>query len=173
MERGAWQVTVHRTTKCWTHPTPWSAAVHGVTKSQTWLSDWTELKQLNMHPPHLFFSRSVMSDILQPHRLQHTMGSVVCSIFPRSLLKLMSFSWWCHPTVSSSVASFSSWSQSFPASGSLPVSQLFASGGQSIRTSVSVSVLPVNIQDWFPLGLTGLVSLQSEGLSRGAKVLVH
>ena len=113
MERGAWQVTVHRTTKCWTHPTPWSAAVHGVTKSQTWLSDWTELKQLNMHPPHLFFSRSVMSDILQPHRLQHTMGSVVCSIFPRSLLKLMSFSWWCHPTVSSSVASFSSWSQSF------------------------------------------------------------
>ena len=73
---------------------------------------------------------------------------------------------WCHPTISSSVIPFFSCLQSFPASGSLPVSQLFASGGQSIRTSVSVSVLPVNIQGWFPLGLTGLISLQSKGLSR-------
>ena len=73
---------------------------------------------------------------------------------------------WCHPTISSSVIPFSSCLQSFPASGSFPVSQFFASGGQSIIASASASVLPVNIQDWFPLGLTGLISLQSRGLSR-------
>ena len=70
---------------------------------------------------------------------------------------------WCHPTVLSSVVPFSSHLQSFPASGSFPVSQFFASGGQSI--GVSASVLPMNIQDWFPLGWTGLISLQSKGLS--------
>ena len=73
-------------------------------------------------------------------------------------------SWWCHPTSSSSVDPFSS--QSFPAPGSFPVSQLFTSGGQSIRASAPASVLPMNIQDWFPLRLTGLVSLLSRGLSR-------
>ena len=119
-----------------------------------------------MNPPHLFFSHSVVSDILRPHGLQHTMGSVVCSTLPHSSLKLMSLSWWCHPTISSSVASFSSCSQSFPASGSFPVSRLLAAGSQSIRTSASASVLPVNIQDWFPLGLICLISLLSEGLSR-------
>ena len=72
-------------------------------------------------------------------------------------------SWWFHPTISSSVIPFSRL-QSFPASGSFPVSQLFASGGQSIRASASASVLPMNIQDWFPLGLTGLISLLSKGL---------
>ena len=71
-------------------------------------------------------------------------------------------SWWCHPTISSSVAPFLSCSQSFPAKGSFSMSQLFASGGQRIRASAPV--LPVNIQDWFPLGLTGLISLQSKGL---------
>ena len=75
-------------------------------------------------------------------------------------------SWWCHPTISSCVTRFSSCLQSFPASGSFPVSQLFASGGQSIETSASASVLPMNIQGWFPLGLTGLISLQSKGFSR-------
>ena len=73
-------------------------------------------------------------------------------------------SWWCHPTISSSVVPFSSCLQSFPASGSFPMSQFFASGGQSIEDSASV--LPMNIQDWFPWGLTGLISLQSKGLSR-------
>ena len=74
--------------------------------------------------------------------------------------------WWCHPTISSSVVPFFSRLQSFPASGSFPVSQFFTSDGQSIGVSASASVLPMNIQDWFPLGWTGLISLQSKGLSR-------
>ena len=73
---------------------------------------------------------------------------------------------WCHPTISSSAIPFSSCFQSFPASGSFPMSQFFASGGQSIGASASASVFPMNIQDWFPLGLTGLISFQSKGLSR-------
>ena len=73
---------------------------------------------------------------------------------------------WCHPTISSSVVPFSSLFQSFPASGSFPMSQLFASGGQSIGVSASTSVLPMNIQSWFPLGWTDWISLQSKGLSR-------
>ena len=83
---------------------------------------------------------------------------------PWSLLKLMSMSWWCHLTISSSVVPFSSCLQSFPASESFPMSQFFASCGQSI--GASASVLPTNILDWFPLGLTGWISLQSKGLSR-------
>ena len=75
-------------------------------------------------------------------------------------------SWWCHPTISSSVVPITSCLQSFPASGSFPMSQFFASGGQRIGVSVSASVLPMNIQDWFPFRLTGLISLQSKGLSR-------
>ena len=74
--------------------------------------------------------------------------------------------WWCHPTISSFVVPFSSCSQSFPASGSLQVSQLFASGGQSIEVSASTSVLPMNTQDWSPLGWTGWISLQSKEISR-------
>ena len=84
----------------------------------------------------------------------------------QSLLKLMSISQWCHPTISSSVVPFSSCLQSFPTSGSFPMSQLFASGGQSTGPSTSTLVLPVNIQGWFPLGLTGLISLESKRLSR-------
>ena len=76
------------------------------------------------------------------------------------------FFWWCHSTISSSVAPFSSCPQSLPASGSFPMSWLFKSGGQSIGASVSASVLPMNIHSWFSLGLTGLISLQSNGLSR-------
>ena len=75
-------------------------------------------------------------------------------------------SWWCHPIISSSVVPFSSCPQSFPASGSFPMSQFFTSGGQRIGVSASASVLPMNIQDWFPLGWTGLIFLQSKGLSR-------
>ena len=79
---------------------------------------------------------------------------------------LCPLSWWCHPIISSSVLPFSSCLQSFPASGSFPMSQLFASGGQSIGASPSASVLPMNIQDWFPLGLTSLIFLRSKGLWR-------
>ena len=83
-----------------------------------------------------------------------------------SLLKLMSMSQWCHPTISSSVVPFSSCLQSFPTSRSFPMSQFFTSGSQSIGALASASLLAMNIQGWFPLGLTGLVSLLSKGLSR-------
>ena len=85
---------------------------------------------------------------------------------PRVYSNTCPMSRWCHPTISSSVIPFSSWLQSFPASGSFPMSQLFASGGQNIGISVSTPVLPMNTQDWSPLGWTGWISLQSKGLSR-------
>ena len=85
---------------------------------------------------------------------------------PGAYSKSCPSSQWCHPTVSSSVVPFSSCLQSFPASGSFLMSQLFTSGGQSIGASASASVLPMNIPDWFPLGWTGWISLQSKGLSR-------
>ena len=85
---------------------------------------------------------------------------------PEACSNSCSLSWWCHPTISSSVIPFFSHLQSFPASGSFPVSQFFASSGQSTGVSASASVLPMNIQDWFPLGLTGWISLQPKGLSR-------
>ena len=113
----------------------------------------------------LFFSHSVMSNSLQPHGLQHS--RLPCpSPCPGACSNSYPLSQWCHPTISTSVIPFSSCLQSFPASESFPVSQLFTSGGQSIGTSVSASVLLMNIQDGFPLGLTGLISLQSKGLSR-------
>ena len=109
-------------------------------------------------------SCSVVSNAV-PHGLQH--ASRPCpSPTPRDCSNSCPSSWWCHPTFSSSVIHFSSRLQSFPASGSFQMSQLFASGGQSIRGSASASVLPMNIQDWFPLGLTGWNSLQSKGLLR-------
>ena len=111
------------------------------------------------------FSRSVVSNSLRPHESQLTRPpcpSPIPGVHPSPC----SLSWRCHPTISSSVVSFSSCLQSFPASGSFPMSQLFASGGQSIGVSVSTSVLAMNIQDWSPLGWTGWISLQSEGLSR-------
>ena len=85
---------------------------------------------------------------------------------PRACSNSCPSSQWCHPTISSSVVPFSSCLQSFPASGSFPMSQLFASGGQSVGVSASASVPPMNIQDWFPLGLTGWISLLSKELSR-------
>ena len=105
-----------------------------------------------------------MSNSLQPHEQQHT--RLPCpSLSPRVCSNSCPLSWWCHPTISSSVITFSSCPQSFPTSGSFPMSWLFASGGHSIGASASASVLPLNIQSWFPLGLTGLISLQSKGLS--------
>ena len=106
------------------------------------------------------FSGSVVSDSFRPHGLQHTRPpcpSPTPGVYSNSCPSHRQ----CHPTISSSVVPSSSCPQSFPASGSFPMSQFFASGGQSIGVSASVSVLPVNIQDWFPLGLTGWISLQS------------
>ena len=111
------------------------------------------------------FSRSVVSDSLQPHGLQHARLPRP-SPAPRACSNSCPLSRWCHPTISSSVVPFSSCPQSFPASGSFLMSQLFTAGGQSIGTSASTSVLPMNIQGWFPLGLTGLISLKAKGLSR-------
>ena len=117
-----------------------------------------------------------MSNSLQPHGLQR--AKLSCPSPPPKACSnsLMSLWWviddiqplsqWWHPTISSSVIPFSSCLQSFPASGSFQMSQFFTSGGQSIGTSASASILPMNIQDWSPLGWTSLIPLQSKGLSR-------
>ena len=111
------------------------------------------------------FSWSVMSNSLQPHGLQH--ARLPCpSPTPGVCSNSCPLSRWCHPAISSSVVPFSSCLQSSPASGSFPMSQFFASGGQSIRVSALASVLLMNIQDWFPWGWTGCIFLQSKGLSR-------
>ena len=111
------------------------------------------------------FSCLIMSDSPWPHELQHT--SPPCpSPSPRACTNSCPSMQWCQPTILFSVIPFSSCFQSFPESGSFPTSQLFASGGQSIGVSASKSVLPMNIQDLFLLGLTGLISLLSKGLSR-------
>ena len=111
------------------------------------------------------FSHSVVSNSLWPHESQHARPlcpSPIPGVYPNSCPS----SRWCHLAISSSVVPFSSCPQSLPASGSFPVSQLFAWGGQSIRVSALTSVLPMNTQDWSPLGWTGWISLQSKGLSR-------
>ena len=111
------------------------------------------------------FSCSVVSNSLWPHEPQHARPpcpSPTPGVHPNPC----PWSQWCHPTISSSVIPFSSRLQSFPASGAFPMSQLFVSGGQSIGVPASTSVLPMSIQDWFPLGLTRWISLQSKGLSR-------
>ena len=111
------------------------------------------------------FSHSFMSDSLWPHEPEHARPPCPSPI-PRVYPNSCPLSPWCHLTISSSVIPFSSCPQSFPASGSFPMSQLFAWGGQSIGVSASASVLPMNTQDWPPLGWTGWISLQSKGLSR-------
>ena len=119
----------------------------------------------NVQFSSVWFSHSVVSDSLRPHEPQHTRPpcpsptSGACS-------NSCPLSWWYHPTISSSVVLFSSCLQSFPAPGSFQISQFFASGGQSIGVSAAASVLPMKIQDWFPLGWTGWISLKSKGLSR-------
>ena len=111
------------------------------------------------------FSHSVTSDSLRPHELQHTRPPCP-SPTPRVYSNSCPLSRWCHPAISSSVVPFSSCSQSLLASGSFPMSQLSTSGGQSTGVSASASVLPMNTQDWSPLGWTGWISLQFRGLSR-------
>ena len=111
------------------------------------------------------FSHSVVSDSLWLHGLQHAKPpcpSPTPGVYPKSCPLIP----WCHPAISPSVIPFSSCPQSPPASGSFPMSQLFTSGGQSIGVSASTSVLPMNTQDWSPLGWTGWISLQPKGLSR-------
>ena len=139
----------------------WKLSTISQRKIGMWQTAWANmLNWLSVQ-----FSHSVIPDSLQPWGLQHT--RLPCPTptpwdGPNSCLS----SWWCHPTTSSSSIPFTPCLQSFPASELLPISQFFASGGQSIGVLASTSVLPVNIQDWFPLGLTDLISLLSKGLSR-------
>ena len=121
--------------------------------------------RINYNPGSVQFGGSVMSDSLWPHGLQH--NSLPCpSPTPKACSNSCPLSQGCHPTISSFVVAFFSCLQTFPAPGSFPMSQFFALGGQSIRVSASASDLPMNIQAWFPLGLTGWISLRSKGLSR-------
>ena len=134
----------------------WCATVHGIAKSQTQLKQLSSGSQISV--------QSVLSDSLQPCEPQHSRLPYL-SPTPRVYINPCPLSWWCHPTISSFAIPFSSNPQSFPASGSFPVSQLFTSCGQSIGISASKSVLPMDTQDWSPLGWTGWISLQSKGLS--------
>ena len=123
------------------------------------------LLDINLVVNTILQSGSVMSNSLWPHGLQH--ARLPCpSPSPGAYSNSCPSHWWCHPTISSSVVPFTSHPQSFPASGSFPLCRFFTSGGQSIGVSASASVLPMNSQDWFPLGWTGWNSLQSKGLSR-------
>ena len=130
--------------------------------NNSWLHDsWLHIRRT----ASVQFSRSVVSNSLWPHDRQHARPpdpSPTARVYPNP----SPLSQWCHPSISSSVVPFSSCPQSFPASGSSQMSQLFTSDSQSIGVSASTSVLPVNTQDWFPLGWTGWISLQSKGLSR-------
>ena len=131
----------------------------------SWLQNGSQ-QSLSLFPHGLSseFSCSVVSDSLQPYGLQHT--SPPCpSPNPRAYSNSCPLSWWCHPIISSSAVFFSSYPQSFPASGSFQMSQLFTSGGQSIGISASTSVFPMNSQDWFHLGWTGWFSALSKELS--------
>ena len=143
-----------------------------------YLNDWAQLIwDINLYKNNfgfvrikyvissLQFSCSVMSDSLQPHESQHARPPCP-SPTPGVHSNSSASSWWCHPAISSSVIPFSSCPQSLPESGSFPMSQLFVWGGQSTGVSALASYLPMNTQDWSPLGWTGWISLQSKGLSR-------
>ena len=154
---------IHGVTKHWTWLKRLSTAQHSTIIALLMVKDreaWCAAVQFQFQ-----FSRSVVSDSLRPDEPQHTRPPCP-SPTPRVYPKPCPSSRWCHPTISSSVVPFSSCPQSFPASGSLQMSQLFESGGQSTGASASISVLPMNTQDWSPLGCTGWISLQSKGLSR-------
>ena len=129
------------------------------------LATWRSLEISDKHFQWSQFNCSAMPNSLEPHGLQQ--ARLPCpSLTPRTCSNSCPSSWWCHPTISSSVVPFPFHLQSFSASGSFPMNQFFTSGGQSIGVSTSTSVLRMNIQDWFPLGWTGWISLQSKGLSR-------
>ena len=140
----------------------------------------TNYRATSVKIPPIIVNSAITSGSIQFSSVQFSPGTQLCSIFatqwtegfsvyhqlPELAQTRVQRVWWCHPTISPSVISFSSCPQSFPASESFPMSQLFASGSQSIGASASASVLPMNIQDSFALGLTGWISLQSKGLSR-------
>ena len=131
------------------------------------LMEWNDIKASpdKIQGTNTTVVHSVVSDSWRPNGLQH--ARLPCpSLSPRACSNSCPLSWWCHKTISSSVIPFSSCLQSFPASGSFPMSQLFTSGGQSIGASASSSIFLINIQGWFPLALTGLISLLSKELSR-------
>ena len=131
----------------------------------SFIKEWTEHSPFTIQFSSVHFSCSVVSDFLQPHKLQHARPpclSPTPGVHPNSCKS----SWWCHPAISSSVVPFPSCPQSLPASESFPTSQLFAWGGQSTGVSALASFLPKNTQDQSPLGWTGWISLQSKGLSR-------
>ena len=151
----AWKITHRFLTRSWT---PLVLTV--ISKESTCMHTYT-----NTCTHWLSFSHYVVFDSLRPHELQHT--RLLCPLLsPEVCSNSCSLSWWCHPNISSSVTHLSSCPHSFSASGSFPMSWLFTSGGQRIGSSASASVLLVNIQDWFPLGWTGWISLKSKGLSR-------
>ena len=143
----------------------WRAIVHRVAQSQTWLKQLRTKLSLYLKRKDQFSSVAQSCPTLQIHGLQHARPPCP-SPTPGIYSNSCSSSKWYHPTISSSVIAFSSYFQSFPASGSFPMSQFFASSDQSIRVSASASVFPMNIQDWSPLGWAGWISLQSKGLSR-------
>ena len=138
---------------------PPGSSVHRIFQAR--VLEWAAISFFN-DKDSVQFSSSVVSDSLRPQHARPSWPSPTPGVHPNPC----PLSWWCHPTISSSVAPFSSCPQSFPASGSFQKSQLFASGGQSIGVSASTSVLPMNTQDWSPLGWTSCISLQSKGLSR-------
>ena len=130
-----------------------------------WKTVWRFLNKLQLKLPFVVVVQSLSRVSLQPHGLQHNRLS--CPLpSTGTCSNSCPLSQWCYPTIPSSVPCFSSCLQPFPASGSFPVNRLFTSGGQNIRASASASVLLMNIQGWFPLWFTGLISLQSKGLSR-------
>ena len=139
----------------------------------TWLRSSSTFMSLHLldstcfifHKYFTKFSPSVASDSVRPHGLRHARPPCL-SLTPGAYSNSCPSRWWCHPTISSFVVPFSSCLHSFSASESFQMSQFFTSGSQSIGVSASASILPMNIHNWFPLGLTGWISLQSKGLSR-------
>ena len=167
-------IDIHKYSPSWNSPT--SHASHhsrlsqstGLSSSKFPLVMWGRLGIMEKARKHIHsvqFSHSVMCDSLWPHGLQH-IRLPYPSPTPRAYSSSFRLSQWCHPSIAPSVVPFSSCLWSFPALGSFQMSQFFTSGGHSIGVSVSASVLPMNIQDWSPLGWTGLISLQSKELSR-------
>ena len=177
MDRGAWWASVHVITKSRTQLRGWTQKSFLLSSGLQffwdhlvlWLSFWTESLPNRIQPASLpcccCYSVAKSCLTLQPHGLQH--ARLPClSPTSRACSNSCPSRQWCHPIISSSVFPFSSCLQSFPASGSFPMSLFFTLGDQSIGASASASVLLMNIQGWFPLGLTGLISLLSKGLSR-------
>ena len=184
-----WKVKVKSLSRVWLLATPWTAAHQappsmGFSRQEYWSGvplDFIKCKQLvwgtlgrpwvveSVRPKYKSQSQYSQSDLqFSSVQLLSCIRFFANSIWvnPRVYSNSCPLSQWCHPTISSSVIPFSSCLQSFPASGAFPTSQFFASGGQSIGASASASVLPMNIQDWFPLGWTGWIFLQSKGFSR-------